>query len=156
MPIFPISLPCEPSHVRSRWGAEVASDSDSSESQADDMHSCFVSSTVAIGTTVEYSNDAVAVASISKAAVMRNGLAVACRLGLMNIDLRSLTALDLANRGLTATDAAALCPFLQGSTLTNLRLGYNQLRDAGAAAVAAVLVSQVSIFYFCRIIPLFC
>ena len=81
--------------------------------------------------------------------LQRNGAKVGeviQKLDLHAVDLSSLTAVDLTNRGVKARDVMALSPLLRVSTtLRSLKLGYNNLQDDGAYAVAAALECQASL-----------
>lgn len=65
------------------------------------------------------------------------------KFGLDQMDLPNLKALDLTNQGVGAQDVCAMAPLLAASSLRVLKLGYNQLGDKGAAAVAMALEGQV-------------
>ena len=76
----------------------------------------------------------------------QNVIATLRKLGLYATNLGSLTAVDLTNRGVSASDVMALKEMLRTSTaLRSLKLGYNSLRDEGAYAVAAALENQASL-----------
>lgn len=77
----------------------------------------------------------------------RSGVgAVIHKLGLDAENLPNLSAVDLTNRGVKASDVMALGPLLRASMiLRSLKLGYNNLQDHGANAVAAALESQGSL-----------